>query len=266
MAIKPFKTPCGLEIAQLNKTETEFVYKEVFVDKVYLRHGIMLKPGDCVFDVGANIGMFCVFLQEHFKGVKVHAFEPSPEIFSVLRANTSKYDDQVVAHQVGVSNQSRKATFTFYPSYSILSGFHADDSSDTQTIRAGIISQWRARFPDQPDPDERFQEALIAGALSGKVEYECQLRAITELIAESGVSEISLLKVDAEGCEVEILFGLSDNDWKRIRQIVIEIHSTNPSDLPTIRAMLDKHGYQYEIEAEKGLELSGIVNCYARKK
>ena len=137
MAAKPFRTADGLELAHLNKAETEFVYKEIFVDRVYLRHGITIRDGDCVFDIGANIGMFSVFLQEKFKGVKVFAFEPSPEIFAVLKQNVARYGGNVTAFPCGISGETKQATFTFYPSYSILSGFHGNDTADTQNHPGG---------------------------------------------------------------------------------------------------------------------------------
>ena len=53
--------PNGKEISVINKDEVAFLYKEIFEDKSYLQHGIDLKPGDTVLDVGANIGLFSLF-------------------------------------------------------------------------------------------------------------------------------------------------------------------------------------------------------------
>ena len=38
--------PNGLEIVHLNQYETDYVYKEIFEDQCYLRHGIRLRDGD----------------------------------------------------------------------------------------------------------------------------------------------------------------------------------------------------------------------------
>ncbi len=262
---KPYKTPCGLQLAQLNKAETDFIYKEVFVDQVYLRHGITLNDGDCVFDIGANIGMFSVFLQERFRNIRVFAFEPSPEIFAVLRQNTSKYGSSVVAMPCGIAGATRQAAFTFYPAYSILSGFHSSDAVDVQTIREGVLSQWREKYLDQPAPDDRFLDALSAAALDGKREYTCQLRALSEVIRETQVERISLLKIDAEGSEWEILSGLEAKDWPKIEQIAMEIHGTNSADISNIKTILGTNGFTFVIEAEKHFETSGILNCYAKR-
>ncbi len=262
---KTFLAPNGLELAQLNKAETEFLYKEIFVDRVYFRHGIQVRDGDCVFDIGANIGMFSVYLQEQFKNVKVFAFEPSPEIFAVLSRNVARYAGNVTPMPVGIAGHTRKATFSFYPSYSILSGFHGDQAGDSNTIRSGVLAQWRERYPDRPDPDDRFLDALADGALKGKVEYDCQLRALSEVIDETKVEKISLLKIDAEGSELEILSNIAPRHWRLIQQIAIEIHGTRPSDADAIRAILDQQKFTYVMEEEKHLQSSGIVNCFARR-
>lgn len=41
-----------------------FLYEEVYCQQQYLQHGVGLKPGDTVVDVGANIGLFSLFAAE----------------------------------------------------------------------------------------------------------------------------------------------------------------------------------------------------------
>jgi FkbM family methyltransferase len=258
-----FQTPCGLTISHVNEAETEFVYKEIFRDRVYLQHGISLHDGDCVFDVGANIGLFTMFVQEHFPGVRVFAFEPSPEVFPILESNTAKYGENVVALPCGISDETGEAVFTSYPSYSIISGFHANADADTETVRLGILNQWRERFPGQQDPAEPFLDALVQNALRDKKEHVCQLRTISEIARETGVPEISLLKVDAEGSELDVLLGIVPDDWPKIRQVVLEIHGAQSAKLPRIREILETEGFRCVFEEETALRGTGIVNCYA---
>ncbi|HEX8185323.1 MAG TPA: amino acid adenylation domain-containing protein, partial [Blastocatellia bacterium] len=72
---RAYELPNGLVIIHHNKNETEFLYREIFEEQVYLKHGISLREGDCVFDVGANIGMFTLFASQLCKGGTVYAFE-----------------------------------------------------------------------------------------------------------------------------------------------------------------------------------------------
>ena len=77
--------PNGMPVFQKNRAETEFLYEEVFVD-TYLKHGVALRDGDTVFDVGANIGLFSMFAASRARGATLFAFEPIPEIFAAARA------------------------------------------------------------------------------------------------------------------------------------------------------------------------------------
>src|ERR1035438_5085926 len=81
--------PDGLTVFSLNADETRFVHREVFGERCYLRHGIELRDGDCVFDVGANIGLSSLFFHREREGVRIFAFEPSPAACECLRANMS---------------------------------------------------------------------------------------------------------------------------------------------------------------------------------
>ena len=69
-----YTLPNHLEIVHLNKYETEYVYKEIFVDKCYLKHGITINDGDTVIDIGANIGLFTLFVNQHCKDPIVYSF------------------------------------------------------------------------------------------------------------------------------------------------------------------------------------------------
>src|SRR5439155_465432 len=63
-----YELPNGMPIIHRNPSETGFVFREIFEEHSYLRHGVTLKPGDCVFDVGANIGLFTLFASQFAEG------------------------------------------------------------------------------------------------------------------------------------------------------------------------------------------------------
>nr|AFB69908.1 OciA [uncultured bacterium] len=68
--------PNGLEIVHLNAYETDYLYREIFEDECYLRHGITLSDRATVVDIGANIGLFSLFVMSRSPGAKIYAFEP----------------------------------------------------------------------------------------------------------------------------------------------------------------------------------------------
>ncbi len=252
-SFETFHTPCGLTIAHLNRAETEFVYGEVFRDEAYLRHGIRLAPGDCVFDVGANIGLFTLFVKERFTETRVWAFEPSPEIFAVLKTNVERYGNSVHVYPFGIAHEPGQAKFTYYPAYSIISGFHPGAEADADAVRAGFLNDWHARFPEEGDPPAFLVDALVRKTLGGKREYDCALRTISGMLRDTGVSRLALLKIDAEGSELQILAGVEPGDWPKIRQIVMEIHDADGTRLPQIRQILERQRFACVFQSRENL-------------
>jgi FkbM family methyltransferase len=257
---KIFHAPNGLKIFQHSIAETKYVYNEIFEDHVYFRHGIDLKSGETVFDIGANIGLFTIFVKESFEDIEVHAFEPSPPIFEVLKANVARYGDSVSIHPCGVADHAGEAKFTYYPNYSIMSGLHAGGAQDREILRKGIRSQLEERQVDPLDIHERSLDRMVNVALGEKQDYFCQLRTISDIIEEKEVQAIGLLKIDAEGSEMAILAGIRDEHWKRIRQIVMEIHDPNGTDRIMVTELLKRQGYIHVLDEEKNLSGSGIIN------
>tara|TARA_R110002050_G_scaffold162939_1_gene292845 strand:- start:7157 stop:7885 length:729 start_codon:yes stop_codon:yes gene_type:complete len=51
----------------------------------------MVKPGDCVLDIGANIGIMTYFLSEKVEAGEVYSFEPVPENLSALHKIIKKH-------------------------------------------------------------------------------------------------------------------------------------------------------------------------------
>ena len=75
MCAKPKETvlPNGMTAFCLQKEEVPLIYQQV---QEYLKHGIELDRGDTVFDVGANIGLFSLWLYEKLQSdIYVYAFE-----------------------------------------------------------------------------------------------------------------------------------------------------------------------------------------------
>ena len=81
--------PNGEEIFYIDKLTALYVYNEIFVENEYLRHGIEIKNGDIIFDVGANIGLFTLFIAKQAKDLKIFTFEPVAIIFQILKANVA---------------------------------------------------------------------------------------------------------------------------------------------------------------------------------
>jgi amino acid adenylation domain-containing protein/FkbM family methyltransferase len=248
-----YRLPNGLEIAHLNKNDTDDLYKEVFTDENYLRHGISVRSGDCVFDVGANIGMFTIFAQQRWPQAKVFAFEPIPTTYEVLRANVELYGPNATTYNCGLSDRSGTATFTFYPRVSASSGMYADAGEDEQIVRAYMANQ-----------DERltaFADDLMEGRFE-KQSFTCQLKTVSEIIREHDIERVDLLKLDVEKAELDVLRGISQEDWPKIKQLVAEVHDIG-GRLDEFGALLRQHGFDYVLDQDAAFENTGLYHIYA---
>ncbi len=70
-----------------------------------LRCRSFVKLGDCVIDVGANIGAYTRILSQWVgREGSVHSYEPVPETFSYLCNNVTKFGmANVIVHNAAVS-------------------------------------------------------------------------------------------------------------------------------------------------------------------
>ncbi|PYJ79561.1 MAG: hypothetical protein DME22_25280, partial [Verrucomicrobia bacterium] len=212
--------PNGLEIVHLNQYETDYVYQEVFEDECYLRHGIRLRDAATVVDVGANIGLFSLFVMSRCANPRIFAFEPAPVVYDLLKANCAAYGSNVRALNVGVSDKPKTATFTFYEKSSVFSGFHSDETEDREAIQTVVRNMLKSESVAGESVEEYVNE-LTADRLRRRT-YECRLTSVSDIIRDNQIDKIDLLKIDAEKSELDIIQGIDERDWPKIDQIVIE--------------------------------------------
>lgn len=257
-----YKHKSGKELFHLNNYETDFIWKEIYEDKVYMKNGITLTCNSVIVDIGANIGLFAVFLNEYYQGCRIYLVEPSPILCEIIKANTQQFKEQVTVITAGISNKEKEAVFTFYPGYSIISGFKTDLDKDYEFIRGGIRNQLSKLKLDK-ESEDRYVESLLQGKLDKPQSFNTKLITLSNLIEKEKIANIDLLKIDAEGCEFEALEGLGQKDWKKIRQIVMEVHDHNGAMIRPIREHLVSHNYRVIVEQEENLKTTGIYNLYA---
>lgn len=249
------RLPNGLEVAHLNRNETEVIYREIFDELTYLRHGIAIKDGDCIFDVGANIGMFTLFANHVCNDARIIAFEPIPPTVEKLKTNVALYDLEVEVCECALSNEEGSAPFTFYPRLSAMSGRYADEVEDRQITKTFLSNQ-----------DERltdYADEIIEGRFEKK-EYWCPITTISNVIDERGIERVDLLKIDVEKSELDVIQGIREQDWCRIQQVVIEVHDTSRR-LDEISGLLEKHGFLVSVEQDNLLKSTGLYNLYATR-
>jgi phthiocerol/phenolphthiocerol synthesis type-I polyketide synthase E len=258
----PLMLPNGLTILCFNQQEVGHFYEDIFVDRVYVSHGINLSAGDVVFDVGANVGLFSLFAHQQAPGIRIHAFEPAPPLFKLLKSNLERHGVAATVYNDALSSTLGSADLTFYPKSTGMSSLYADLEEEKAILATVLENQVRR--------GERELEPLLAHAgdyLAERFQAEhftCRLRTLSEVLAESGVERIDLLKIDVQKAELDVMLGISDEDWPRIRQVVVEVHDVD-GRLARLRAMLQDRGFHVESGQEALYAGSPIYLLYGRR-
>jgi FkbM family methyltransferase len=143
-------------------------------------------PPQVILDVGANVGAAAVYFRAAYPEARILCYEPSPENYVWLAANTRTLEG-VEVFPYGLLDHDAE-----WPLY----------TGERQCARRSVI----------PNP-----------ATDGRHELVRLRRAATEL-AERGIDQVSLLKLDTEGCELPILRDLLPV-LSRLDVVAAEYHS-----------------------------------------
>lgn len=255
-AHRSFRLPNGLAVDSLSDNDTLMVYRDIFENDCYRRCGVTILDGNCILDVGANTGLFILYLNKIVTDARIYAFEPVPATFQVLRRNVEMHNRLTIQlFNVGLSHQSGQATFTHYPRLSNASTMYPDDSARAaQQGRDYVLDRFRmlprplaALLSLCPAPIRNALAEQVRRYYLKKQAVTCELRTLSEFLGKHGIARVDLLKVDAEQSEQHILAGLAEEDWPKIRQVVVEVHGGDEA----IRAMVEslrRRGFRTAVE------------------
>ena len=264
--MKETRLPNGIKIFHLNSNETTFLYHEIFEGGLYLKHGITVSDNDVVFDVGANIGIFSIWLHKQYPHARIFAFEPIPDIHQILAANFDLLGIPGKAIGCGLASKTTSAQFTFYPKNSVMSGKYAKPAEDLQVTTA-FLNNSNPNFAEAAKQDPKYArhtEMMLASLFETKT-AECSIKTITDVLREEGLSKIDLLKVDVEKSEHEVLAGIADSDWPKIRQLVLEVHDID-GRAEQLNQLLSSKGYAAVLEQDAMMKNTPIFTIYARRQ
>ena len=231
-----------------------FQIKEIIDDRTYLRHGVDLEPGAVVLDVGANVGVAAVFFAGICRAGEVHCFEPVGPIYETLSSNIRSLAS-CTAYPYGLSRSSGTTTIAYYPHAAAMSGLYADPHRDQELVRRCLLNSGLST-----------QEA--AARLAGSyqlVTLECELRTLSQALVDEGIDAVDLLKIDVERAELDVLDGISDDDWPRIYQVVLEVHDL-ASRAATITDRLRQRGFRVELDQEPVMIGTDVKMIFAHRR
>ncbi|HTU18472.1 MAG TPA: FkbM family methyltransferase [Gemmataceae bacterium] len=263
--------PDGRRIFSVRPREVGPIYQQV---QEYCRHGIRVQEGDIVFDVGANIGLFPLWLrQSASRNITVFSFEPIPVVFDALQHNAQRFDPgSWKVFRCGLGRHCGTATFAYFSRLTAMSSVYPDTSTDAVvSLRNTILRnanwlpqglRWMHRLSGlllRPCVDYLIRRAFVLENV------ECPIRTVSDVIREERIPRIDLLKVDVEKAEWDVLEGIDAADWAVIRQVVVEVHDMN-GRLADVASLLAANGLKdIHIDQEPLFQGSEIYNLYARR-
>lgn len=232
----------------INRHETQHLYEDIVTHRSYLPQDETLPPGATVLDIGANIGMFALFVRAQCPTARVYACEPLPPVFDRLTRNLRAHHVRGQALPYALSDRDGEAEFVYYPGYTIMSAErrHAAAELDKAFVRSLVHREQAQELGDGLDfldemLDHRFRE----------VPYRCAVRRLSTVIEEVGLRHIDLLKIDVQRAETDVLRGIDDRHWPLVHRLTLEVHDepATPTEgrLPAVLALLRERGYRARV-------------------
>jgi FkbM family methyltransferase len=228
-----------------------FQVSEIAGDETYLRHGVTVGKGNIVIDVGANVGVAAAFFAVICEARLVHCFEPVAPVFRVLRENVGHLS-ACVLHQEALSSRDGNASITYYPGAAAMSGLYADPIRDRELVR-GVLLKY-GRSPQEADDE-----------LAGRYEQQtlgCELRRLSSFLRTEGLTHVDLLKIDVERAELDVVEGIDEPDWPKIRQVVMEVHDEH-GRVNAMKSALSSRGFHVSLDQEEALRGTSTWMLYA---
>lgn len=171
------KTNCGI---------LSIIY-EIFGEEIYFKNLITKSHSDIIVDIGANIGIFTLFVG-YKSNNKIFAIEPSTSTFKILQQNMEKNNMKtVILINKAICNITNNKIKLF------INDMHWGENSI---------------FPNIKTNHYELVETI----------------SLEKIIHDYEIPRIDILKVDCEGCEYDLFFNLSHKIFALIRQITMEFH------------------------------------------
>jgi FkbM family methyltransferase len=145
-------------------------------------HILALRGLNCeyIVDIGANRGQFAVISRKIFPLAKIHSFEPLEEPAKIFKRIFSS-DPNITLHTVAIGRERTTATI------------HVTREDDSSSLL----------------PITEAQSGLFPGATE-KETRQVAVLPLSEALGTTSIPPASLLKIDVQGYEMEVLKGCED--------------------------------------------------------
>jgi len=217
-----FHIGTNIEAEKILEKDNEEELLEMFLAEI--------NPGDTVFDIGANIGLYTLPAALKLRGTgSVYAFEPVPLWLQRLRENIQlnrlSSISSVFTYNIGLSDKNEMCNL-------VMKG-----------VQGSGMGSITANYPNQPDKDKT-------------VVIRIQLVRGDDFLLEKGIPGPNVVKIDVEGAELAVLQGLGKSlQYPGCRFILCEVHPalmTEPHG--EVQNLLKKYGFHCQTSEQRRTE------------
>ncbi|MCX6744799.1 MAG: FkbM family methyltransferase [Candidatus Parcubacteria bacterium] len=164
-----------------------------------------------IIDAGAQAGFFVLYCRALNSKTKIYAIEPEPNNAKVLAKHlkSNRISDVKIMQQALAAETGQREFYI---------------SKDTHNH--SLISL----------AEEDLADKKVIPAIS-----------LTDFLRKNNLNKISLLKMDIEGAEYEVLAGLKMEDWQKINNILLEYHDLAEHKHEDLAELIRQRGFSLEI-------------------
>lgn len=149
----------------------------------------MIEDGNIILDVGANVGWYSIQLAKRYKHAVIHAFEPIPSTFTVLKKNIELNNiPNVTLHNLALGGGEGKTDFFYFQGGSAVAS------------RVNLLNHSKAS------------------------KVECKITTLDSVVKHFNLQKIDFLKCDVEGSEFDVIKGGLQSISKLLPIIYIELY------------------------------------------
>jgi FkbM family methyltransferase len=166
------------------------IYRSMEPETIWIIEKLSINA-DCIFDIGANTGLYSLFVKTINPLCTVHSFEPAKNTYAEFRENILLNQYKIFANNKAVSNRNGFATFY--------------DTFETHQYSASLSP---LMLKENPSYHYKINE------------YQVEVITLDHYISKNDINNIDLIKIDVELHEPEVFEGMLDT-LSRFRPFVL---------------------------------------------
>jgi len=188
------------------------VFNEIFKFREYCQAETIIKEAkNAIIDIGAHVGFFSLYAAALNPNIKIYALEPETNNFLALNQNIKLNPEFKKIKLINIALGSTTGQEILYLSA---------DSHNHSFLKA---------------KNKINQELLV------------KTTGLSDFCRNQNIAKISLLKMDIEGGEHEIIKNFSESEWALIDNFFLEVHETELGFYQSLEKILRPKGFSVQV-------------------